>query len=399
MRIHTVELGDTIWKIARKYSTHASKIIEHNSLSAPDRLIKGQKLMIFNPTRTYTVRGGDTLDNIAYRFGVRKDMLIADNPALMGRERIYPGQILSTKFDTPIYGAGCAVGYLFSSCTEDKLYTALPYLSYVIISAAVFEYGKLRRLFNPQKELKILKESAKLPILRIYIPKANDAIEMADSFAEGITEILKKEHYGGVCLAMSGVSSLSEQTRFLMQMKRALMEEDLMLFFELDANSYPENTSEISEIADCTVLNYQKTQMSEIPSFALGEAALLERYAQEAECQKAVLDLSPFACFGCREIPISEACELAQKAGAEIEYDKDSMVCSFEYKKYRAGVAEAERIVFEAPENIKAKLELLAELGYMGISFDIARVPTEYLMIFHTSFRPCYTIGCGAKLS
>ena len=44
------------------------------------------------------------------------------------------------------------------------------------------------------------------------------------------------------------------------------------------------------------------------------------------------------------------------------------------------------RVAFESLENIKAKLDLIYELGLMGISFDIMRVPTEYLMTFHSLF-------------
>ena len=44
--------------------------VENNGLVNPDRISVGQKLLILTPTRTYTVRGGDTLEKISRRFGV-----------------------------------------------------------------------------------------------------------------------------------------------------------------------------------------------------------------------------------------------------------------------------------------------------------------------------------------
>ena len=64
MIIHTVSQGETIFKIARKYSVQPTKIIEDNGLEG-DRLTTGQELLILTPTRTVTVRGGDTLASLA----------------------------------------------------------------------------------------------------------------------------------------------------------------------------------------------------------------------------------------------------------------------------------------------------------------------------------------------
>ena len=99
MIIHTVQPGDTIFKIARQYSTSPMKIIENNELLNPDKLAVGQKLLILMPTRTYTVRGSDTLYRIAERFGVKYTSLLSANPYLSGTDRIYPGQILTITYN------------------------------------------------------------------------------------------------------------------------------------------------------------------------------------------------------------------------------------------------------------------------------------------------------------
>ena len=129
MQIHTVKKGDTIFKIARQHATSPMKIIENNELESPDRLSVGQKVLILNPTRTYTVRGSDSLLKISDRFGVKYDKLLANNPYLYGQDKLYPGQILAIKYDTPRFGLACANGYCYKDITKDRLSLALPYIT------------------------------------------------------------------------------------------------------------------------------------------------------------------------------------------------------------------------------------------------------------------------------
>ena len=70
MVIHTVKSGETLYKISKLYGVSPAKIIENNGLRHPDRLSVGKKLLILTPTKSYTVRGGDTIERIARRFGV-----------------------------------------------------------------------------------------------------------------------------------------------------------------------------------------------------------------------------------------------------------------------------------------------------------------------------------------
>ena len=81
-----------------------------------------------------------------------------------------------------------------------------------------------------------------------------------------------------------------------------------------------------------------------------------------------------------------DANELAYRAQREIEYDPERMICTFDYASFGRGERGRTTVRYEAMENIKAKLALAAELGFMGMSFDIMRIPTEYLMMIAASF-------------
>ena len=124
MTLHTVTEADTLFKIARRYGSSPMKIIEDNDLRSPDELTVGEQLLILSPTRTYTVRGGDTLDRIARTFGVKRNALIAANPSLGGTDRLYPGQILAIRYDAPSSGLSAVNGYIYRDTEPDALTAA-----------------------------------------------------------------------------------------------------------------------------------------------------------------------------------------------------------------------------------------------------------------------------------
>lgn len=87
--IYTVEAGDSLYEIAKKYDTTADLIKEYNGLDSNDLSI-GQKLRIpcyiedndnsdLPEYVNYTVEAGDNLYDIAERFGTTVDKIKKDN--------------------------------------------------------------------------------------------------------------------------------------------------------------------------------------------------------------------------------------------------------------------------------------------------------------------------------
>ncbi|OZU87402.1 spore gernimation protein [Virgibacillus indicus] len=97
MQIHTVESGDTLWRIAQLYFTDINQIILANQLENPNTLVAGQVLVIPETGQEYVVQPGDNLWVIAQGFGVTVGELAAfnniTNPAL-----IYAGQMLFSPY-------------------------------------------------------------------------------------------------------------------------------------------------------------------------------------------------------------------------------------------------------------------------------------------------------------
>lgn len=91
-KTHTVQQGDTVYAIARKYGINAREIIELNGLQPPYALKLGQKLKIPGGDH-HSVIPGDTLYSISRRYSVDIPRLMAAN-GIDQSHGIVIGQIL-----------------------------------------------------------------------------------------------------------------------------------------------------------------------------------------------------------------------------------------------------------------------------------------------------------------
>lgn len=93
MRIHVVESGDTLWRLARMYDTTVTQIALANQITSENILAVGQSLVIPTPNIDYVVEPGDNLVRIAERFGVTVQELIETNN-ITDPNLIYVGRML-----------------------------------------------------------------------------------------------------------------------------------------------------------------------------------------------------------------------------------------------------------------------------------------------------------------
>lgn len=95
---HRVRRGDSLWRIANQYRTSVENIRFWNNLKS-NRLALNQKLRVLQghtqsvASKTYKVRNGDTLAQIAKRHGVTLNALLNANQ-LSTRDPIFPNQEL-----------------------------------------------------------------------------------------------------------------------------------------------------------------------------------------------------------------------------------------------------------------------------------------------------------------
>lgn len=101
---YTVQAGDTLSHIALKYNVSVTELAAYNGLANPNLILVGQQLSIPDassaiaataaPAQTYTIQSGDTLFQIASRFGLRVARLAEAN-GIANADLIEAGQVLT----------------------------------------------------------------------------------------------------------------------------------------------------------------------------------------------------------------------------------------------------------------------------------------------------------------
>ena len=90
--VHVVRPGDTLSELAVRFGVSTPELRQWNGLEG-DRIYPGQRLTIAVDKTRYVVRKGDSLSRIAARFGISVKRLRQLNPGV--NTRIHPGQILN----------------------------------------------------------------------------------------------------------------------------------------------------------------------------------------------------------------------------------------------------------------------------------------------------------------
>ena len=100
---YTVQSGDTLWQIANKYGTTVQEIANINRIANPNLIYPGQVLQILENSTVagkeergtgsivYTVKRGDTVSKIAMAYGVTVNHIVEIND-IQNANLIYPGE-------------------------------------------------------------------------------------------------------------------------------------------------------------------------------------------------------------------------------------------------------------------------------------------------------------------
>lgn len=378
MQIHTVNAGETLYSIARRYSVPATKILTDNGFVG-DRLTVGDEVLILTPTRTVTVRGGDTLESISKRFNIKTRTLLTQNPSLCGKHKLRPGQILTVKQDTAFIGAGSALGTIKKGCSRDKLYESLPYMTYAVIDAATVT-DTVNMTFDPEYALNLAKSEGKIVILGVKDEGNGVFLASKESYAfiiSSLIDIAKAHGFMGIRISCGAEGCNRPRfSDFLLEARKRFIGCDMLLF--TDVSSY--ELAEASELSDGAILTADT-----ICSIDESKKKIRE-FAGSAESSKVFATLPSSLSLGDGKISVDEAKELCYRSGNSLKTNNDTMLSEFEYTRYKTGKGERYNIAFPSLQYIKAKLEALCELGFIGIAFDVDTRPTSYLTMFNAMF-------------
>jgi spore coat assembly protein SafA len=131
-QLYTVKSGDTMFFIARRFNISLQSLINANpQITDPNTIYPGQVICIPSAApgpgvpcpggRIYRVVSGDTMFEIARRFGVTLDELIRANPQIMNPDLIFPGQEICAPLPAP-GPIPCPSGTLYVVKPGDTMY-------------------------------------------------------------------------------------------------------------------------------------------------------------------------------------------------------------------------------------------------------------------------------------
>lgn len=378
MKIHTVRGGESVYSVASEYGVSPEIVKWANGIESGHALAAGYRIIVPTPTKTYSVRRGDTLESIGRRFGISTQSLLAKNPSLYGRTSVYEGQSLAIGYASKDYGMCAANGYFYRGCTRERLNRFMPYMTFITVCSAHLNGGSLGFLFDDTEVREVARECSRAAYLRVYmrecdLPRGVRCAEVASDIAI----VAKSRGFFGVVLGGESPrsESASDYGAFVLALRKKCIECDLSLLCECDA----EGNTERADIADGAVLFYDKLAKKKIPSFNGGERVAFTRFAEKYDAPRSFIDLSAFGYCRDKYIPKEDILRSRERARTEVCFDPDTLLEST--TSSRGAVTLCESI-----DATKAKLSLVFELGFFGITFDIARTPVRELFLFENMF-------------
>lgn len=99
---YTVRAGDTLDNIARRFNIPLISLINSNNIPAPYIIYVGQQLSMPPGVNTYVVKSGDSVYSVSQRYGVSTGIILAAN-GIEPPYIIVPGQVLIIPPGVPYY--------------------------------------------------------------------------------------------------------------------------------------------------------------------------------------------------------------------------------------------------------------------------------------------------------
>lgn len=394
MEIYVVKYGDSIEAIAHKYGITVERLITDNGLINPHSLVIGQALVILKPQKTYTVLPGDTLESIAEKNGISLMELIRNNPFLFDREYIFSGESLVIEYDTikDIEVNGYSSAYI----SQDILYRALPYLTYVSIYN--YQFKNNSRIINFGDDTEIIREAKKystIPLLMIsalspigeidvsYLYKILLDNELNDGLINEILNLVRSKGYMGVNLLISLFTKYNQDLylKIFQKLSVALRNENYIFMITISPDYFQEDLDyySISLLAD-RIIFLQNIWLKQIlPPAPISNISLIkpfiERVISEISSEYVSLGkplvaydwIIPFEEGSIANImSLNSTMIMADEQDALILFDEESQTPFFEYTLPSIGTIDNHKVWFVDARSIKALDELVIEYDLIG---------------------------------
>jgi spore germination protein len=415
LTLYTVRRGDSLYAIASKYGVTVDALIYDNQISNPLQLVPGQALFIPVTRVSYRVRQGDSLFSIARSYNVTLAVILAANPALTNRSRLYPGQTVTIPFPNVMLGDADVNGFSLRA-SDETLRETLPYLTYLsIFSWEADRTGGIKPI-NDERQRTAARAANVASLLSVTnlepgagfsgdITHAILTNETAqNTFITNLTAALRQRNYYGVIFDFEYIFPFDRESynQFLRRAVRELHAQGYIVMTAVApkisaaqagtlyvAHDYPVH----GEVVDFVIIMTYEWGYLYGPAMAVAPINQVRRvldYAVSVIPSRKILMGMPNYGYdwtlpfvqGSAADPITntEAVQIAARNGAAIEYDETAQSPFFNYYDSQRRQHE---VWFDDARSIQARLRLIDQYNLAGLSYwtidDLFR--TQYLVL------------------
>ncbi len=421
MVIHRTTAGDTLAKLARQFKLSPLQLAERNGITEPDRLIPGQALTITPAAESYTVKKGDTLREVARRHRVTLSQLMRLNPALGGHEELYPGQTLALSPADPPLGAMAVNGFVHPSCDMERLYSMLPYLTYLTVCGCRLAEDGTPLPPEDSALVGVARQRGVMPLLQLTSAteggmeeeKARvcallESKERQSRLYSVLLGLVRKRGYAGIVADFSFIPEeyTHAYSEFIMHLRRRMAQAGGIVTVTLAAkengtdacHSPGQDYQILGRAANSAMpMTYDFSSRFDEPSPLAPLDRVRRSAAYAASCVRPAKLLLGLPCGGydwlagaptgvepARLISCDEVIQTAAEQHAAIMYDKAREA---PYLAYR-GKEGADRLIwFEDAQSMYAKLKMVHEIGFGGIGlFNVGQLDLSSLGVLGSLF-------------
>ena len=241
MGVHVVGTGDNLWVISNQYGVPIQTIVKLNGLPSASTLVPGLALYIPDnqlPIRSYQIKTGDQIWEIAQKFRTDISSILAANPGI-NPNQLFVGQIIY--IPSPVKLKIATLGFIVPSGESavlsilDSLAGQLTYLAVVAYSFTTEGYA-----YNLIEDSAIVTRSKQLNITPLMMIRNFTGLDFSAELAgqvlanpvyrrnlvQSIVNLTKQRGFGGVSIDFEFIPPLQRNdfNVFLRELKNALGE-------------------------------------------------------------------------------------------------------------------------------------------------------------------------------
>lgn len=418
--IHTVQPGESLWKISREHNIPYQSIAQANGIKPPYTLVIGENLYIPAVEKRHVVRRGESLWSISQLYDVSIDSLMDVN-RIPPSQIIYPGQVLIIPAESNTFGTIEVNAYLEPYGPPEQEVRIIndvnDYLTYLsLFSYRIQEDGSIIPLANDQILINTARRGTVAPLMVLtnfrggtFDTELADAIlkssQLQETLINNIVTTLRTKNFSGLNVDFERVSPSSRDlyTGFLIKLRDRIKP----LGYSLSVALAPKQSAAqigawyeahdygaIGSIADFVIIMTYEWGWSGGPPLAvapINQVRKVLNYAVTVIPRRKImmgiplygydwtLPYVPGGQFARRISPV-QAVERAARYGSIIRFDSEAQSPYYYYYDERGN---RHVVWFEDAKSVLAKFRLVRDYGLRGVSYWVlgSDFPQNWLLL------------------